>query len=112
MPGVKILKAFRVRDARSLDVLPSYETDAWLLDSFVPGQPGGTGQTFNWALAMEARLLGRPVVLSGGLTIDNVGEAVRRVRPFAVDVSTGVEALPGKKDPARMSTFIRMARGG
>src|SRR5262245_36721799 len=54
--GLKVIKAFRIRDAKSLDILPSYDTDAWLLDSFVAGVPGGTGQSFNWALAMEARL--------------------------------------------------------
>lgn len=108
--GLKVIKAFRIRGLDSLQSLPAYATDAWLLDSFVPGQPGGTGARFNWDLALEARKLGRPIVLAGGLTPENVGEAVRQVRPFAVDVSSGVEAAPGKKDPDKVRAFIAAAK--
>lgn len=104
------MKAFRVKDAATIQSLPEYPTDAWLLDAFVPGQQGGTGHTFNWDLAVEAVKLGRPVFLAGGLTPENVGEAVRRVRPFGVDVSSGVEAGPGKKDPAKVKAFIAAAK--
>jgi phosphoribosylanthranilate isomerase len=108
--GAMSMKAFRVKDAATIQSLPEYPTDAWLLDAFVPGQQGGTGHTFNWDLAVEAVKLGRPVFLAGGLTPENVGEAVRRVRPFGVDVSSGVEAGPGKKDPAKVKAFIAAAK--
>jgi phosphoribosylanthranilate isomerase len=92
--------------------LPEFPTDAWLLDAYVPGQPGGTGHQFNWDLAVDAVKLGRPVFLAGGLTPENVGEAVRRVNPFGVDVSSGVESAPGKKDPAKVRAFIAAAKAG
>lgn len=104
--GVMSLKAFRIRDAASLGALPGYQTDAWLLDAFSPAALGGTGEKFNWELASEAKKLGRPIFLAGGLTPENVAEAVRRVQPFAVDVSSGVESTPGKKDPAKVRAFI------
>jgi phosphoribosylanthranilate isomerase len=107
---VMTLKAFRIRDAESLGALPEYRTDAWLLDAYVPDQRGGTGARFNWDLAVEAQKLGRPIFLAGGLTPENVAEAVRRVRPYAVDVSSGVEALPGQKDHRKVREFIRAAK--
>src|SRR5437588_702652 len=75
--GVMSMKAFRIRDAESLRILPDYKTDAWLLDAYSPDKAGGTGKTFNWDLAIEARKLGRPIFLAGGLTPENVAEAVR-----------------------------------
>ena len=108
--GLMSMKAFRVRDAASLQTLPNYPTDAWLLDAYSPGKPGGTGETFNWDLALEARGLGRPIFLAGGLTPENVAEAVRRARPYGVDVSSGVEATPGKKDHAKVKAFIQAAK--
>lgn len=108
--GVMSLKAFRVRDTASLAALPGYQTDAWLLDAFSPDALGGTGKKFNWELALEAKKLGRPIFLAGGLTPGNVAEAVRRVQPFAVDVSSGVESAPGKKDPAKVRAFITAAK--
>lgn len=108
--GVMSMKAFRVRDAASLADLPKYQTDAWLLDAFSPAAHGGTGAKFNWDLAIEAKLLGRPVFLAGGLTPENVGAAVRQVQPFGVDVSSGVESAPGRKDHAKVRAFIQAAR--
>ena len=108
--GVMSIKAFRVRDAQSLDALHDYPTDAWLLDTFAERQAGGTGKTFNWDLAVLAQGFGKPIFLAGGLDPANVIEAVRRVHPFAVDVSSGVEASPGKKDPAKVRVFIRSAK--
>src|SRR6266542_4559517 len=102
----KIIKSFRIQNAESLRALPAYQTTAWLLDSHVPGQLGGTGTQFNWELAGEARKLGRPIILAGGLTASNVAEAVRKVQPYAVDVSTGVESAPGRKDPGKLREFI------
>lgn len=108
--GVMSMKAFRVRDAESLAALPDYATDAWLLDACSPGARGGTGERFNWDLAIEAQKFGRPVFLAGGLTPENVAEAVRKVQPFGVDVSSGVESAPGKKDPAKVKAFIDAVR--
>jgi phosphoribosylanthranilate isomerase len=108
---LKIYKAFRVENLDSLRALPAYRTDAWLLDSFVAGKAGGTGATFNWALAVESKKLGRPIILAGGLTPENVADAVRQVAPYAVDVSSGVEAAPGKKDPVKLRSFIAAAKG-
>lgn len=84
--------------------------DAVLLDTHVEGLMGGTGQTFDWELAVQAHSLNKPLILAGGLTPENVEEAVRKVRPYAVDVSTGVEASPGKKDHDKIKEFIRNAR--
>jgi phosphoribosylanthranilate isomerase len=108
--GLMSMKAFRIRDAASLRALSTYHTDAWLLDAYMPNKPGGTGETFNWDLALEARGLGRPIFLAGGLTSENVAEAVRRARPYAVDVSSGVEAAPGRKDHAKVRAFIQAAK--
>jgi len=108
--GMMSMKAFRIRDAASLREIPNYQTDAFLLDSYVAGKVGGTGETFNWELAVEARQFGRPIFLAGGLTPENVAEAVQTVRPFAVDVSSGVEQSPGKKDAKKMRDFIAAVR--
>ena len=108
--GLMSMKAFRIRDAASLQVLLGYHTDAWLLDAYAPDKPGGTGETFNWNLALEARGWGRPIFLAGGLTPGNVAEAVRRAQPYGVDVSSGVEAAPGRKDLAKVIAFIRAAK--
>ncbi len=109
--GLMSMKAFRIRDAESLKALPDYPTDAWLLDAYSAEKLGGTGEKFNWDLAEEAKKLSRPVFLAGGLTPDNVAEAVRKVRPYAsVDVSSGVEEAPGKKDHAKVRAFIQAAK--
>ena len=107
--GLMSMKAFRIRDASSLEALPNYATDAWLLDAYAPDRKGGTGEKFNWDLAVEAQRLGRPIFLAGGLTPVNVAEAVRKVRPYGVDVSSGVEASPGKKDLEKVKAFIKAA---
>jgi len=109
--GVMSVKAFRVRDADSLKTLTDYPTDAWLLDTYSKAGRGGTGEKFNWDLAVEASQLGKPIFLAGGLTPENVADAVARVNPFAVDVSSGVESAPGKKDPAKVKAFIAAAKG-
>ena len=104
--GLMTIKAFRMKDRSVLEGLPAYATDAWLLDSYVAGQAGGTGARFNWDLAVAARALGRPIFLAGGLTAENVAEAVQVVRPYGVDVSSGVESSPGRKDPDKIRRFI------
>ncbi len=108
--SVMKIKAFRIRDAASLQALAGYDTDAFLLDSMVEGQPGGTGETFDWSLAAEAKKFNKPIFLAGGLTLQNVAAAVRAVQPFGVDVSSGVEASPGKKDRQKMRDFIAAVR--
>jgi phosphoribosylanthranilate isomerase len=109
---LKVWKAFRIRDDNSLKPLPRYAVDAWLLDAHSFKALGGTGERFNWELAVRARSLGRPVVLAGGLTPENIADAVRQVRPWGVDVSSGVEAAPGQKDHAKVRAFIRAAKAG
>jgi len=108
--GVMSLKALRVRDAESLSTLEQFHTDAFLLDAYSQAGLGGTGEKFNWELALAAQQFGKPIFLAGGLTPANVGDAVRQVRPFAVDVSSGVEAAPGKKDAAKVRAFIQAVR--
>lgn len=105
-----VVKAIRVRDAASLDALAAYDglVGAILLDSASPGY-GGSGATFDWTLAAAAAAA-RPVILAGGLGPDNVAEAVRAVRPFAVDVASGVESAPGLKDGELMRRFIEAAK--
>jgi phosphoribosylanthranilate isomerase len=108
--GLLTMKAFRIRDAESLKELRNYPTDAWLLDAYTADKLGGTGEKFNWDLAIEAKKFGRPIFLAGGLTPENVAEAVRKVHPYAVDVSSGVEAAPGKKDHEKIRQFIKAAK--
>ena len=109
--GLMTIKAFRIKDEASLAELPRYATDAYLLDAFVPGTLGGTGHRFNWDMAVAAQKFGKPIFLAGGLIPENVAEAVVKVRPFAVDVSSGVEERPGKKAPVKVRAFIANARG-
>jgi phosphoribosylanthranilate isomerase len=110
--AVKVMKAFRVRGEETLMRLPAYAdaVDAVLLDAYVAGAHGGTGAQFDWNLAVRARDLGKPLVLAGGLTPTNVAEAVRTVRPYGVDVSSGVESAPGQKDPEKLAAFVRAAK--
>lgn len=108
---LKVIKAFRIQDQNSLQSLEHFSTDAWLLDSYSPHQVGGTGVAFNWDLAAQAREAGRPIILAGGLNPENIAEAIHQVWPFAVDVSSGVESAPGRKDPELMRTFIAAVRG-
>lgn len=107
---IPTIKAFRIQNAASLAQLAAYNTSAWLLDSYTPAQLGGTGTTFDWTLAIQARKFGRPIILAGGLTPENVADAIRKVRPYAVDVSSGVESSPGKKDPGKVAAFIQAAK--
>ncbi len=108
--GLMSVKALRVKDAVSLTALEQYANDAFLLDAYAPNGLGGTGEKFNWDLAVEAQKFGKPIFLAGGLTPENVADAVRQVRPFAVDVSSGVESAPGMKDAAKVRAFIAAVR--
>jgi phosphoribosylanthranilate isomerase len=104
-----VIRAIRVKDETSLAATAAYPARAFLLDAFVEGREGGTGRTFPWALAVLAKPAG-PIILSGGLTPENVGEAVRRVRPYAVDACSGVECRPGRKDPRKLEEFVAHVR--
>jgi phosphoribosylanthranilate isomerase len=106
----KIVKAFRIRDIKSLEKIRSYSVSGFLLDAYVPGTYGGTGLTFNWESARIAKQYG-PIILAGGLNVGNIREAVETVQPYAIDVSSGVEASPGKKDHAKVREFIKRAKG-
>ncbi|HEY7676003.1 MAG TPA: phosphoribosylanthranilate isomerase [Candidatus Methylomirabilis sp.] len=106
---LKVIKAIPVSDAASLRRMLGYPAHAFLLDSHRDGEAGGTGRTFPWDLAREAGRHGR-IVLAGGLTPANVAEAVRCVRPFAVDVASGVERRPGVKDPQKVRDFVAAVR--
>ncbi len=105
----RVIKAFRVRELSDIERLKGYSVSAYLLDAYDPEVPGGTGQTFNWDIAVEAKKYG-PIILAGGLTPENVADAVSRVRPYAVDVSSGVEAQKGKKDHEKMRLFIERVK--
>jgi phosphoribosylanthranilate isomerase len=108
--GLMSVKALRMRDEESLKQLENFNTDAFLLDAHSKSGLGGTGEKFNWDLAIEAQKFGKPIFLAGGLTPENVAKAVRQVQPFAVDVSSGVESAPGKKDKVKVISFIEAVR--
>lgn len=104
-----VIKAFQVGKGFDVRILSRYSVDAFLLDTLVKGKAGGTGKTFDWNIAQKATKYGK-VILSGGLNPENVSEAVRFVRPYGVDVCSGVEARPGKKDPNKVTEFIQRAK--
>ncbi len=109
--SIRVFKAFRVDPEFSLSTLDKYPgAHAFLLDASHTGQYGGTGRTTDWALARRAALTHR-IILAGGLKVENVAAAIRLVRPFAVDVASGVESKPGKKDHGRLREFIKEVRG-
>ncbi len=109
----RAIKAIRVKSLDSLAPLERYRglVSAFLLDAYAPDALGGTGRLFNWDIAVEAKRFGK-IILAGGLTFENVAEAVRYVAPFAVDVSSGVEAGKGRKDHEKMRLFIERAKFG
>jgi phosphoribosylanthranilate isomerase len=109
--GARVIKAMRVRSGEELQALEAYRTDFHLLDSYVAGVPGGTGESFAWELVPPPSRRHTPVILSGGLTPGNVAGAIAAVQPFAVDVASGVEASPGVKDPAALTAFAAAVRG-
>ncbi|MDQ7819149.1 MAG: phosphoribosylanthranilate isomerase [Armatimonadota bacterium] len=105
---VPVIKAVRVSGGQSLQGLERYRVSAFLLDAYDPTRPGGTGRTFDWSLAAGVARVHR-IVLSGGLTPANVAAALEQVRPYAVDVSSGVET-DGRKDPAKIRAFVEAVR--
>jgi phosphoribosylanthranilate isomerase len=107
--GCRVIKAMRVRSGADIQALSSFHTDFHLLDSYQPGLRGGTGETFSWELA-RAHKGSAPMILSGGLTPENVAGAIAAVRPYAVDVASGVELSPGRKDPEKLAAFADAVR--
>ena len=107
--GCKVIKAARVRSGADIQALAAFHTDFHLLDSYSLAKRGGTGETFAWEIA-RAHRGSVPVILSGGLGPDNVAQAIAAVRPFAVDVASGVELAPGRKDPDRLAAFAAAVR--
>ena len=106
---LRVIKALRIRDAASLEGANLYQVSALLLDAWHDEHYGGTGLAFDWQLA--ERLTGKcALILAGGLTPENIIDAVRQVKPYGVDVSSGVEAQPGKKDHQKVAEFIRRVR--
>jgi phosphoribosylanthranilate isomerase len=108
--GSKVVKAIRVKDRESLATMKSYSVRAFVLDTYTKENFGGTGKMFDWDLAVEAKQYGR-IILAGGLNPENVEEAIRKVRPYGVDVSSGIEQRIGKKDPEKIRQFIARAKG-
>lgn len=104
--SIPAIKAFRVRDVTSLEQIRTFEPSFFLLDAYDAGQRGGTGLTFDWNIARQASDIGH-LILSGGLNSDNVKSALDQVHPYAVDVSSGVEDRPGKKDKRKLTQFIQ-----
>jgi phosphoribosylanthranilate isomerase len=105
-----VIKSFRVKDMTDLGLLEQYGgISAYLLDTYSKTEHGGTGRIFNWDIAVEAKKMGR-IILAGGLTPDNIEAAVRHVKPYAVDVVSGVESEKGKKDLKRVREFIEKAK--
>jgi len=104
-----LIRAVAVGPDFNPESLRGLRANAFLLDTFDPTLRGGTGREFDWRLAREARQFG-PVILAGGLTSANVGQAIREVQPFAVDVASGVESTPGIKDPVKLRAFFAAVR--
>jgi phosphoribosylanthranilate isomerase len=102
--GAKVIKAARVRGRADINALEAFHTDFHLLDAHQPGRYGGTGETFDWELVRRRRT-DTPFILSGGLSPDNVAEAIEATHPFAVDTASGTEARPGVKDPEKLRAF-------
>lgn len=107
----KTIKAFRVGDQKDLKTVNDYGADYYLFDTYDKECAGGSGKVFDWRLLKDFEIL-KPVILSGGLTPYNVERAIRELAPFGVDISTGVEERPGKKDPYLMKEFVKNVRKG
>lgn len=109
--GLKVIKSLRVKDRSSLGKIPEFSVSGILLDTYDPALFGGTGKGFNWDLGVEAKKFDKPIILAGGLNPENVAEAISKVQPYGVDVSSGVESSPGKKDYEKMKQFMEIVGG-
>ncbi len=106
---LRTIKAFRVTDDFDVHLLKAYQVGAYLLDAYDPDQAGGTGKTFNWDIAVAAKQHGR-VILAGGLSPENICEAILKVQPYGVDVCSGIESEPGRKDSSKMQSLFEEIR--
>ena len=107
----KVIKAFRIKDMQSVKKISNFQVSGFLLDTFSEKLHGGTGKVFDWNLALPAKKFG-PVIMAGGLTPNNVQQAVRQIRPYGVDVCSGVESEPGIKDHKKVRAFLNNAKAG
>lgn len=106
----KVIKAFSINNRKDLAIISSYQVSAVLLDTYYEDICGGGGKAFNWELASEAKRFASRVILAGGLSPDNVMKAIQKVEPYGVDVSSGVEFKPGKKDHVKLEKFIKIVK--
>lgn len=104
----KIIKAFRVNDLFDFTSVIKYKVDAYLFDTYQENVLGGTGKTFNWGL-LKKQKFDKPVILSGGLTAENVKTGITEIKPYAVDISSGLEKSPGIKDASKIREFMSIA---
>jgi phosphoribosylanthranilate isomerase len=111
--GFSVIKTFRIKDAMSLKRIDEYNVTSFLFDSYSLEKRGGTGVTFDWNLISETGgFMGDRLFLAGGLNVENLPRAIEKVKPYAVDAASGVEASPGKKDPQLLERFIELAHEG
>ena len=108
--GFEVIKTFRIKDKMSLKRLDDYNVTSFLFDTYSKTEQGGTGTAFDWALIEDKPYVHEKLFLAGGLSAENLRQALSQVRPFAVDVASGVEKEPGKKDPFLLGEFIRIAK--
>lgn len=108
--GHEVIKTFRIKDAMSLKRIDEYDVSAFLFDTYSKEESGGTGKTFDWNLIENRPFVHEKLFLAGGLNVSNLAEAIDKIHPFAVDVASGVEKSPGKKDPKLLEQFIRIAK--
>lgn len=104
---LEIIKAFRVSSVFKPEDVLQYQTDAVLLDAYNPKEHGGTGETFDWSIAKEVKKIFPKMYLAGGLSPDNAANAIFEVKPFAVDVCSGIESIKGKKDKDKVEAFLK-----
>ena len=110
--GYEVIKTFRIKDRMSLKRIDEYNVSAFLFDTYSSESKGGTGTAFDWELIEDRPYVHEKLFLAGGLNVQNLAKALQKVRPFAVDVASGVEKSPGVKDPKLMEEFIRIAKEG
>jgi len=110
LPNIPLIKSFRIKDRDSLKDFHRYKVDAYLLDTFQGDMPGGTGKTFDWSIAKKAKKCRHPIIISGGLNSKNVLRAIKYLKPYAVDASSGLEKFPGKKDYRLLRQFIQKVK--
>ena len=103
--NVPVIKAFRVNKDFRAEILSEYSVQAYLLDTYVHGTAGGTGKTFDWSIAVKAKAYGK-LILAGGLTPENAADAISKVHPNGIDISSGVESAPGKKDRQKLTRLF------